>query len=123
MLSRLVLQRVSSRAFVPNVASTACLRSVVVARQHLARTFLTTAHVSEPVAKDPEGSKSKAKAKSTATKKTTTTKKAAAKKTTATKKAAGTTKAAAKKSKKIVLDNPEARFKGPLKSTSFFQPS
>lgn len=117
MLSRLVLQRVSSRAFVPNVASTACLRSVVVARQHLARTFLTTAHVSEPVAKDSESTKAKSKAKATTTKKTAT------KKTATTKKAAGKTKATAKKSskakpKKEVSTDPEDRFKTPLKSAS-----
>ncbi len=115
MLSRLVLQRVSSHAFVPNVAAIAGLRCALVARQHLARTFLTTAHVSETVAKDSESTKSKSKAKET------TTKKAATKKTTVSKTAAGTKKAAAAKKpvakpKEVVSTDPEARFKGPLKS-------
>ena len=106
MLSPLVLQRVSSRAFAPNVAATTALRSALVVRHHLARTFLTTAQVSEPVAGDSESTKSKSKAKAT------TTKKPAAKKTGA----AGTTKATAKKSKKVEADDPEARLKMPLKS-------
>lgn len=109
MIPRLVA-RVLPRPFALNVAVTAGLRSAFSARQHLvARTFLTTAHVSKPAAKDGATTSKSTKAKSSKAKATPKKKKAAAKKATATK------KKPAKKSKTVDSDDPDARFKAGLK--------
>ncbi|RPD56521.1 hypothetical protein L226DRAFT_531339 [Lentinus tigrinus ALCF2SS1-7] len=103
MFPRLVT-RVVPRFFGPNVSG---LRVALSARQLLvARTFLTTAQVSEPAAK--RGSTKSKSAKS----KTTPKKKAAAKKSTATKKKP----AKAGRPKKDDSNDPEARFKNGLKA-------
>ena len=112
MIPRLVA-RVLPRPFALNVAVTAGLRSAFSARQHLvARTFLTTAHVSKPAAKDGATTSKSTKAKSSKAKATPKKKKAAAKKATATK------KKPAKKSKTVDSDDPDARFKAGLKGVS-----
>ncbi|RDX49447.1 hypothetical protein OH76DRAFT_1403674 [Lentinus brumalis] len=113
MIARLCT-RVLPRPLALNVAAVVGLRVAQGARQHMvARTFLTTAHVSEPAAK--EGA-TKSKSKTTAKKTTKTT---AAKKASATKKAPTTKKKPAKKaarSSKRDSNDPEARFKNGLKS-------
>ncbi|TBU28217.1 high mobility group box domain-containing protein [Dichomitus squalens] len=74
-------------------------------QQAVVRTFLTTAHVSEPVASDSESPK----AKKSTTKRSSATK-------TGTKKAATKKPKAKAKPKKVESDDPEDRLKGPLKS-------
>ena len=110
MLSRLVLQRVSLRVPTPQTA-TAGLRLALLARQQVvARTFLTTAHVSEPAAKDSEGTKTK---KSTAKKSGTT--KSAAKSSSAGRKKGATNKPKPRgRAKNPLSDELEARLKAPL---------
>ncbi|KAI0699743.1 hypothetical protein C8T65DRAFT_658992 [Cerioporus squamosus] len=112
MISRLVA-RVLPRPSVLNVATAVGLRVAPGARQHaVARTFLTTAHVSEPAAK--EGTTKSKAPKSTSTKAKSTKVKKATK--TAAAKKAPTKKKPAKKAGRPPKDDSEARFRKGLMS-------